>query len=174
MGFEHIVPEGLDHILFVLGLFLLGTRLKPLLWQITAFTVAHSLTLGLSLYGIVHLPSSIVEPVIAASIVFVAVENLFTAELKPWRPLVVFAFGLVHGLGFAGALKDLGLQRRDFLTALVGFNGGVELGQLFVVALALLAVGWLRSRPCYRRLVVVPASLLIAAVAMVWTIQRIV
>ena len=172
MGYTHILPEGLDHILFVLGLFLLSTRLKPLLWQITAFTVAHSLTLALSLYGIVRLPSAVIEPVIAASIAFVAIENLFTTDLKPWRTFVVFGFGLVHGMGFAGALKDLGLQRHDFLTALVGFNAGVELGQLSVVALALLAVGWFRSRPDYRRLVVVPASVTIAAVAVFWTFQR--
>lgn len=172
MGYTHILPEGLDHILFVLGLFLLSTRLKPLLWQITAFTVAHSLTLALSLYGVVRLPSTVIEPVIAASIAFVAIENLFTTELKPWRPFVVFGFGLVHGMGFAGALKDLGLQRHDFLTALVGFNAGVELGQLSVVALALLLVGWFRSRPGYRRLVVVPASATIAAVAVFWTFQR--
>ena len=173
MGYTHILPNGLDHILFVLGLFLLSTRLKPLLWQITAFTVAHSLTLALSLYGLVRLPPAVIEPVIAASIAFVAIENLFTTELKPWRPFVVFGFGLVHGMGFAGALKDLGLQRHDFLTALVGFNAGVELGQLSVVALALLAVGWFRSRPNYRRLVVVPASATIAAVAVFWTFQRI-
>lgn len=172
MGYTHILPGGSDHILFVLGLFLLSTRLKPLLWQITAFTVAHSLTLALSLYGVVRLSPTIVEPVIAASIAFVAIENLFTTELKPWRPFVVFGFGLVHGMGFAGALKDLGLQRHDFLTALVGFNAGVELGQLSVVALALFAVGWFRSRPGYRRLVVVPASVTIAAVAVFWTFQR--
>ncbi|BDI32850.1 hypothetical protein CCAX7_49010 [Capsulimonas corticalis] len=172
MGFTHILPEGLDHILFVLGLFLLSTKLKPLLWQITAFTVAHSLTLGLSLYGIVRLPSSIIEPVIAASIAFVAIENICTTELKPWRPFVVFAFGLVHGMGFAGALKDLGLQKHDFLTALVGFNVGVELGQLSVVALAFLCVGWFRKRANYRRIIVVPASAIIAAIAVFWTIQR--
>lgn len=173
MGFTHILPQGLDHILFVLGLFLLSTRLKALLWQITAFTVAHSLTLALSLYGILRLPPTIVEPLIAASIAFVAIENLFTTELKPWRPFVVFGFGLVHGMGFAGALLDLGLPRHDFLTALVGFNTGVELGQLSVVALAFLAVGWLRSRPFYRRVVVIPGSLTIAVVAVFWTIQRI-
>ena len=173
MGFTHIVPQGLDHILFVLGLFLLSTRTKDLLTQITAFTVAHSLTLGLALYGIVRLPSSIVEPVIAASIAFVAIENLCTKDLKPWRPLVVFAFGLVHGMGFAGALKDLGLQRHDFLTALIGFNGGVELGQLSVVALAFLVVGWMRPRASYRRIVVIPASFAIAVVAVFWTVQRI-
>ncbi|MCW3061867.1 MAG: Membrane protein [Capsulimonas sp.] len=172
MGFTHILPEGIDHILFVLGLFLLSTKTKPLLWQITAFTVAHSLTLGLALYGVVRLPSSIVEPLIAASIVFVAVENVCTTELKPWRPFVVFGFGLVHGMGFAGAITDLGLHRQDFLTALIGFNTGVELGQLSVVALAFLCVGWLRKRASYRKIVVIPASLAIAAIAVFWTIQR--
>lgn len=173
MGFNHIVPEGLDHILFVLGLFLLSTRTKALLWQITAFTVAHSLTLALSLYGVLRLPPSIVEPVIAASIAFVAIENLFTTELKPWRPFVVFGFGLVHGMGFAGALKDLGLQRHDFLTALLGFNVGVELGQLSVVLLAMLAVGWYRKNPNYRKVVVLPGSVTIAVVALFWMMQRI-
>lgn len=172
MGFQHILPNGLDHILFVLGLFLLSRKTKSLLSQISAFTVAHSLTLALSLYGVISLPSSIVEPLIALSIVFVAVENLFTTETKAWRPFIVFGFGLVHGLGFASALKETGLAHGDFLTGLVGFNTGVELGQLSVVALALVAVGWLRSKPSYRMAVVIPASCAIALVALVWTIER--
>jgi hypothetical protein len=172
-GFEHILPRGLDHILFVLGLFFLGTRMRPLLWQVTAFTVAHSLTLALSLYGVVRLPSSVVEPLIAASIAFVAVENLFTAELKPWRPLVVFGFGLVHGLGFAGVLTSAGLPRSEFVPALLCFNIGIELGQLTVIAAAMLLLGWFRSREWYRGAVVIPASLLIAAVGLAWMIQRI-
>lgn len=172
LGYLHILPEGLDHILFVLGLFLLSTRMKSLLAQVTAFTVAHSLTLALALYGVVRLPSNIVEPIIAASIAFVAIENLFVTEMKAWRPAVVFGFGLIHGLGFAGALQDLGLQKRDLLTALIGFNGGVELGQLTVVAVALLTVGWFRSRPYYRARVVIPGSLIIAAVALFWVFQR--
>jgi hypothetical protein len=174
MGYKHIIPQGLDHILFVLGLFLLSKKTKALLTQISAFTIAHSITLGLSLYGVFSLPSSIVEPLIALSIVFVAVENLFTTEMKAWRPFVVFGFGLVHGLGFAGALKDAGLAKGDFLTGLVGFNAGVELGQLSVVVLALVAVGWLRSKPSYRMAVVMPASCAIALIALVWTIERIV
>jgi|GEM_PF-1772267 len=172
MGYKHILPEGLDHILFVLGLVLLSKKTKALLWQITAFTVAHSITLALSLYGIVRLPSSIVEPIIAASIAFVAIENILTTDLKPWRPFVVFAFGLVHGMGFAGALQDLGLARHDFLTALIGFNVGVELGQLSVVAMALLAIGWFRSNASYRKMIVIPGSTAIALVAIFWTIQR--
>lgn len=172
LGFTHILPKGLDHILFVLGLFFLSRRLKPLLLQVTAFTVAHTVTLALSIYGVVSLPSSIVEPLIALSIVFVAVENIFTTELRPSRVVLVFAFGLLHGLGFAGVLTELGLPRAEFLPALLSFNLGVEAGQLAVISLALLAVGLLRQRTWYRRAIVVPASALIAAVGLYWSIQR--
>ena len=110
-----------------------------MLLQVTAFTIAHSITLGLSIYGIVSLPSRIVEPLIALSIAYVAIENLVTRELKPWRLALVFMFGLLHGLGFAGVLRELGLPRDEFLTALLTFNLGVEGGQLTVIALAMLA-----------------------------------
>ena len=174
LGFTHIVPLGLDHILFVLGLFLLSVRLAPLLIQVTAFTVAHTLTLALSVYGVVSLPSSIVEPLIAASIVYVAVENILTPNLKPWRSLVVFGFGLLHGLGFAGVLLEVGLPHGQFVPALVSFNVGVELGQLAVIALAYLAVGiWGRNRTWYRPRVVIPASATVAAVGLFWTVQRV-
>jgi hypothetical protein len=173
VGFHHIIPEGKDHILFVLGLFLFSARLNPLLWQVSAFTVAHSITLGLALYGVVRLPSSITEPLIAASIVFVAVENLFTTDVKPWRYVVVFCFGLIHGLGFASAFADAGLPRQDFLIGLVGFNLGVECGQLAVIVGAFLLVGWFRNRPWYRRAIVIPCSMVIALIALFWTFQRI-
>lgn len=173
LGFEHILPEGLDHVLFVVGLFLLSTKLRPLLWQITAFTIAHSVTLALAIYGIVDLPSHIVEPLIALSIAYVAIENLVTAELKPWRPVVVFLFGLLHGMGFAGVLRELGLPRQDFVSALVLFNVGVELGQLAVIALAFLAVGWLRNRKWYRKAVVIPASAAIALTGLYWAVTRV-
>ena len=173
MGYLHILPEGVDHILFVVGLFLLSTRIKPLLTQITAFTVAHSLTLALSLYGIIRLPASIVEPVIAVSIAFVAIENLFTREMKPWRPVLVFGFGLIHGLGFASALQEMGLKQENLLSALLGFNVGVELGQLTVVLAAFLLVGQFQNHPKYRSFVVVPGSIAIAATALFWTFQRI-
>jgi hypothetical protein len=172
LGFTHILPKGLDHILFVLGLFLLSRQLKPLLLQVTAFTVAHTVTLALSIYGVVSLPSSIVEPLIALSIVFVAVENILTTELRRSRIVLVFAFGLLHGLGFAGVLTELGLPRAEFLPALLSFNLGVEAGQLAVIGCAFLAVGLLRRRTWYRRAVVVPASALIAAVGLYWSIQR--
>jgi hypothetical protein len=172
LGFEHILPRGLDHILFVLSLFLLSTKLKPLLWQVTAFTVAHSMTLALSMAGALTLPSRWVESLIALSIVYVAIENLATQELKPWRPALVFGFGLLHGLGFAGVLRELGIPAGEFATALVAFNVGVEAGQLAVILLALLAVGWFRNRDGYRKTVVLPLSLGIALVGVYWTVER--
>ncbi len=173
LGFTHIVPKGLDHMLFVLGIFLLGRRLRQILAQVSAFTVAHSITLALSVYGIVSVSPRVVEPLIAVSIAYVAIENIFMAELKPWRVALVFAFGLLHGMGFAGALKELGLPRSEFVTALVTFNLGVEAGQLAVIGAAFLIVGWYCGRQqWYRRLVVVPASILIACTAIYWTVQR--
>lgn len=173
LGFTHIVPKGLDHIMFVLGLFLLSTRLKPLLTQVTAFTVAHSITLGLTMYGVVSLSPKIVEPLIAASIVYVAVENVFTSKLHAWRPLVVFGFGLLHGMGFAGVLKEVGLPRSEFLTGLVTFNVGVEFGQLTVITLAFVVVGAWRHNPSrYRGRIVVPGSLAIAATGFYWALER--
>ena len=173
LGFTHIVPKGLDHILFVLGIYLLSRRARAVLWQVSAFTVAHSITLGLSLYGIVSVAPRIVEPLIAISIAYVAIENIFLSELKSWRIALVFAFGLLHGMGFAGALKELALQRAEFVTALVTFNAGVEAGQLSVIGAAFLLIGWYGAdRPWYRRRIVVPASMAIACVAVYWTIQR--
>ena len=173
LGYTHIVPKGLDHILFVLGLFLLSTRLKPLLVQVTSFTVAHSITLGLTIYAVVSLSPKIVEPLIAASIVYVAVENLFTSKLHAWRPVVVFFFGLLHGMGFAGVLQEVGLPRSEFLTGLITFNVGVEFGQLTVISAAFLIVGaWRRNPGWYHGRVVVPCSLAIAATGLYWTVQR--
>jgi len=174
LGYTHILPKGLDHILFVLGIFLLSPRLKPTLLQVSAFTIAHSITLGLSIYGLLSLPSRIVEPLIALSIAYVAIENLATRELKPWRLALVFMFGLLHGLGFAGVLRELGLPRDQFLTALVTFNLGVEGGQLTVIAAAWLATVFMVKRPWYRERVVTPSSLVIAAVGLYWTVARLV
>jgi hydrogenase/urease accessory protein HupE len=173
LGFTHIVPKGLDHILFVLGIFLLSDRWRSILLQVSTFTIAHSITLGLTMYGIVSLPAKVVEPMIALSIAYVAIENLVTSDLKPWRLALVFSFGLLHGMGFAGVLRDLGLPRSQFLTALLTFNGGVEAGQLTVIAVASVAVAsWRGNRASYRQLVTQPASLAIAIVGLYWTIQR--
>ncbi len=173
LGFEHILPKGLDHILFVLALFFASTRLKPLLIQISVFTLAHTITLGLAASGLIKAPGAFVEPLIAISIAFVAIENLLTREMTPWRPLVVFGFGLFHGLGFASVLLDLGLPDDQFLTALIGFNVGVELGQLSVILAAWLLLHRWFSQPWYRTRVVLPASFLIAVTGCWWAIQRI-
>jgi hypothetical protein len=174
LGFHHIVPEGADHILFVLGLFFLGITWRKLLSQTTVFTIAHATTLFLSTYGIFSLPSRYVEPAIALSISWIAIENVFKPRLGPSRLVLVFGFGLVHGLGFASSLSDIPFPKHDFLFALLGFNFGVDLGQLFVMAVAFLLVGWFRHKPWFRQRIAIPASLLIAAIGLVWAIQRIV
>lgn len=136
VGVDHIVPKGLDHILFVLGLFLLAAKMRPLLWQVSAFTLAHTITLALAALGVVTVAPAIVEPLIALSIVYVAVENLFSRGLNPWRPAIIFAFGLLHGLGFATVLAEYGIPENAFIPSLIGFNVGVELGQLAVISVA--------------------------------------
>ena len=172
LGFTHIVPKGLDHILFVLGLFLLSIRWRPLLYQVTAFTVAHSVTLALSMQGVVSLPERFVETLIALSISWVAIENIATSTLKPWRIALVFCFGLLHGLGFAGVLSELGMPEGRFIAALLSFNLGVELGQISVVALAFAIAGRFQHLEGYRRYVVIPCSGAIAAVGCWWSVTR--
>lgn len=173
LGAWHILPEGPDHVLFVLGLFLLSPRLRPLLIQVSAFTLAHTLTLGLAASGVLVLPPRAVEPLIALSIAWVAIENTLTDRLRAWRPAVVFGFGLIHGLGFAGVLGGLGLPAGERLSALLAFNAGVELGQLAVLALAFATLGPFRRAPWYRRRLVVPLSLAIASAGVVWAVQRV-
>lgn len=174
IGFEHIVPKGLDHILFVLGLFFFSLNMRPLLYQITAFTVAHTVTLALATLGLVSIPASVVEPLIALSIVYIAVENVIGGQIGWRRVAVVFGFGLLHGLGFASVLGDIGLSPARFLTGLIGFNVGVELGQLAVIAAAFLLVGLpFGLQPWYRRVIAVPASVAIGAVGMWWTVERV-
>ncbi|MEO9777556.1 MAG: HupE/UreJ family protein [Sedimentitalea sp.] len=174
VGFDHILPKGLDHILFVLGLFFLSTHLRPLVWQISAFTLAHTVTLALGALGWVRVPPDIVEPLIAASITYVAVENIVADGLNRWRPVVIFGFGLLHGLGFASVLGEFGLPPGQFLPALIGFNVGVEIGQLTVIAIAFLAVGvWFRNKPWYRALIAIPASTVIALIGAYWFVERI-
>lgn len=174
IGFKHIVPLGLDHILFVLGLFFLAARLRPLLLQVTAFTLAHTVTLALGALGYVEVPGAIVEPIIAASIIYVAVENILTDGLSRWRPLVVFGFGLLHGLGFASVLGEFGVPERNFVPALLGFNVGVELGQLAVILAAFLIVGlWFRDKHWYRRVIAIPASGAIGLMGAWWFFERV-
>ena len=173
-GVEHIVPKGLDHILFVLGLFFSSLLLRPLLWQVTAFTLAHTITLALAAVEIVQVPSSVVEPIIALSIVWIAVENCVFKQTNKWRPLVVFCFGLLHGLGFAAVLNEYGLPKGNFLSSLLAFNIGVELGQLSVLITAAALVWFIREKSWYRQRVQVPASILIALVGLFWFVERII
>ena len=173
VGFDHIVPLGLDHILFVLGLFFLASHLPPLLWQVSAFTAAHTVTLALGALGVVSVPGEIVEPLIAASIIYVGLENVLAKGLTPWRPFVVFGFGLLHGLGFASVLQDFGLGSSHFIAKLIGFNVGVEIGQLTVIAAAFIALGWLFSKHgWYKTRVSAPISIGIAVIALFWLLER--
>lgn len=174
LGFIHIVPDGPDHVLFVLGLVLLTTTLRPLLVQVTAFTLAHCLTLALALNGVIDLPARLVEPLIALSIAYVAIENIFARRMTSWRPALVFGFGLLHGLGFAGVLTELGLPAKDQTAALIAFNIGIEAGQLAVIAIAyFLLLHWFKDRAWFRTRITMPASAVIAVVGLYWTADRI-
>ena len=173
LGFKHILPKGMDHILFILGLFLFSSAIKPLLWQITMFTIAHTITLGLAMNGLFDLSAQIVQPLIALSIVYVGVENVFARKLEKSRLLLVFAFGLLHGLGFASMLSDFGMPEYAFVSALISFNVGVELGQLTILLMAYLLIGlWFGKRQWYKPLVINPASIVIAIIAFYWFIDR--
>ena len=174
LGFTHVLPLGPDHMLFVMGLFLLNSRPRALVAQVSAFAVAHSLTLGLATYGLITVPSHIIEPAIALSIVYVAIENLLWSDLKKSRVGLVFAFGLLHGLGFASVLQGLGLPQANFLMALASFNVGVQTAELTVLVGVFLLVGWrCAERGWYRAHVAVPASAAIACTAMFWAVERI-
>lgn len=174
LGIQHIIPFGLDHILFVISLCLLNSKLKTMLWQATAFTVAHSITLALSMKGVINLPAPVVEPIISLSILFVAVENMIINELKAWRILIVFMFGLIHGMGFASALNEIGLPRNKFFTSIISFNAGVEIGQIVVItAMFLFIIIPFGQNRKYRKWVVLPMSLIIAFIAAYWTVQRV-
>ena len=172
-GFKHILPLGLDHICFILGLFLLQPKMKPLLWQTSAFTLAHSITLALVVMGLISVPSSVVEPMIALSIAYVGIENLWTKKLHSWRVALVFGLGLLHGMGFASVMKELKIPEGQVLKPLIGFNLGVEAGQVTVLATAFLATFWLIKNPGAWNLVRKVASAMIGAVGLYWTVERI-
>ncbi len=174
LGYMHILPNGFDHILFVTGLCLLSKKISVILWQATAFTIAHSITLALSMKNIIVAPSAVVEPIIALSILFVAVENLLITKLSAWRILIVFMFGLIHGMGFASALNEIGLPRNKFFLSIFSFNVGVELGQVTVIlaTFALFIIPF-RNIKNYKKAVVYPLSILIASIAFYWTIERV-
>jgi len=172
-GVEHIIPKGLDHILFVLGLFFSSLLFRPLLWQVTAFTLAHTITLALAALGFVQIPATIVEPLIALSIVWIAIENCVFKKPSNWRPAIVFCFGLLHGLGFAVVLGEYGLPEGNLITSLLAFNIGVEIGQLLVLLAAAALVWFIMRKPWYRQRIQIPVSIGIAVVGLFWFIERV-
>ena len=172
-GFEHIIPKGLDHILFIFGIFLLSVKLKPLIQQATMFTLAHSITLSLAMFNVVSLPASIVEPLIALSIAYIGFENIVAHKLKSSRLALVFGFGLLHGLGFANVLADFGMPESAYATALVGFNLGVEFGQLAILTAAYFGITyWFKSKEHFHRYITVPGSVVITLIGLYWTWDR--
>ena len=181
IGVRHILPGGLDHILFVLAIFLASIRLRALLLQVSAFTVAHTVTLAMAASGLITPSPAVVEPLIAVTIGFVAVENLIFKDMTRWRPAIVFGFGLIHGMGFAGFFGELGLPPGQFWSALIGFNLGVEVGQLLVLiaaaGLGLLLRRWLNDADGtrqYRRYAVLPGSALIGLCGFWWAVERLI
>ena len=171
MGAGHIL-SGPDHLLFLLALLALAKGLWPIVRIVTGFTIAHSITLSLAALGVVDIPGSIVEPLIAATIIWVALENLLAPSQSRWRWLIAAVFGLIHGLGFASGLTELGLPRAAMVRALIGFNVGVELGQLVFVAIVMPPLMWL-ARP--GRLARLPQilSVLVAIMGGVWLVERV-
>ena len=173
VGFSHILPKGLDHILFVLGLLFLTPKVYPLLIQISIFTIAHTITLAISSLKIIDISSAIIEPLIAASIIYVAIENFFNSSLTKYRSIIIFFFGLLHGLGFASVLSSFGLPGTNFIWALVGFNVGVEIGQLTIIlAFYTIFIYWIKTKNYYRKYISIPGSLIIALFGTFWLIER--
>lgn len=175
LGFTHVIPRGFDHILFILSIFFLNSNVRSVIIQCSVFTLAHSFTLGLAAAGYLVPNPNIIEPLIAISILFTAIENLFRSSINTWRLVIIFLFGLIHGLGFAGALKEAGIPNTHFISTLLFFNIGVELGQITIILAAYLLVSrWFSTRDWYRNRVVYPVSSIIACIALYWTIERII
>ena len=175
IGFDHVIPLGWDHILFIVGMALSSLLWRQLLLLVTTFTLAHTLTLGLAMYGVVEVSARIVEPLIAFSIAYVAIENLMTHQSIIRKSVIVFLFGLIHGLGFATMLKEFEMAADSFVTTLIGFNVGVELAQV-VIVLGVVSILLIlrRLKLNYRQLVVVPISVLIALIGFWWGVERLI
>ena len=171
LGIQHILT-GYDHLVFLAGLILVGGRLRPLLLAVTAFTLAHSITLGLSALGIYAPSPTLVEPGIALSIAYVGVENFFVKDARR-RWCITFPFGLVHGFGFAGALREIALPRAQVPLALVSFNLGVETGQIAVLVVLLPVLVWLRRRTWFESGGWALANAAIALAGLGWFIARV-
>jgi HupE / UreJ protein len=173
-GFLHVLPLGYDHILFITSLFFLNSNLKSVLIQCSIFTIAHSITLFLSAYQILNSNTQIVEPIIALSIVITAFENIVHSRISKWRLLIIFIFGLIHGMGFAAALQDIGVPSSNFITALLSFNIGVELAQVAIILMLYFAIAkWMSHKTWYQNRVVYPISCSMACVGLYWVIDKI-
>ena len=174
LGYTHVLPRGFDHILFIVGIFLLNSNLKSVIIQCSVFTLAHSITLGLAASGYILPNPQIVEPLISLSIFFVAIENILHNKINAWRLIVIFLFGLIHGMGFANAIKDIGLSKTHFFGSLLSFNIGVEFGQItIIIAAYFLIARWFGKKEWYYKRIVYPASGLIGCIAIYWTIERV-
>ena len=171
-GFDHIIPKGLDHILFILGLFFSCLHFRPLLIQVTAFTFAHSITLILAGLGWIQFQGAIVEALIALSIVWIATENCVFKKPSQWRFLVVFGFGLLHGMGFAAVLSHYGLPKDNFVSLLLAFNIGVEIGQLAILTIAFVLTKLLWNKSGRIDKIRIPASIIIGLIGMFWFAER--
>ncbi|HQV67368.1 MAG TPA: HupE/UreJ family protein [Saprospiraceae bacterium] len=174
LGFTHVIPLGFDHILFIVSIYLLNPYIKSVVLQCSVFTIAHSISLGLTALDWIIPNTDIIEPLIALSILFMAVQIITRNHNNTSQYFIIFLFGTVHGMGFASALKEIGIPRENFLNALFSFNVGVELGQIIVIMLAYFTLGiWLRGKNWYRERVVLPLSSLIGCIALYWTLERI-
>ncbi len=175
LGIQHIIPKGLDHILFIFGLFLFSSSLKKLISQITIFTIAHSITLMFVSLSLMRINPQIVEPIIALSIVYIGLENIFKKYIKEYlRYVVILFFGLLHGLGFALVLSDLGYKSSDLFVNLISFNLGIEVAQISIVlALYLLIALNFAKNKNYRIFFQVPSSILISSIGLYWFFERI-
>jgi len=174
LGFTHVIPLGFDHILFILSIFFLNSKIKLVVIQCSIFTLAHSLSLALATVGYIIPNSNYIEPLIAISILFTAIENIIGSKVNPWRVSLIFIFGLIHGLGFATALKEIGIPKNQFFSSLLSFNLGVEIGQITIIFLAYFLISkWFSEKKWYRERIVYPISTVIGCIALYWTIERI-
>jgi len=175
LGIQHIIPKGLDHILFIVGLFFFSVTLRPLLIQVTMFTIAHSITLIFVSVSFINVNPLIVEPIIALSIAYVGIENIFKQYVKEYlRYIIIFFFGLLHGLGFALVLSDIGYQSSKLILNLISFNLGIEAAQIFIILSLYILLGIkFSNKKYYRYIFQVPVSLFIALVGIYWFFERI-
>ena len=174
LGVKHIIPKGLDHILFICGLFLFSSSLKKLITQITIFTIAHSITLIFVSLSLIRIYPQIVEPLIALSIVYVGLENIFKNYTKEYlRYAIILFFGLLHGLGFAIVLSDIGYRSSELLINLISFNIGIEVAQISIVLILYLLIALNFSKNKYYRMFFqVPSSIIIAGIGLYWFFER--